>query len=92
MDFLPSVNTALGIGQQNNNDSNSASLSNIAAGNQYRQDQMNADYAYRMSMINGAMSGMQMGSSIAGGMGGGGKTLTGEMQYATGSVPKATRA
>lgn len=96
MDFLPSLNTALGIGQQNNNDQNSANLSNIASMNTFHQNQLNADYMYRMNMMKGAMEGINMGSNIGGGaaqMGGGmsgGRNAAGETQFATGTVPRAT--
>jgi hypothetical protein len=80
MSFLPGLDTALNIGMSNNNDLNSANLSNIAALNKYEQEKLDADYAYRMQIYNGAMSGMKAGSSMGGGgMGGGGGGMGGMM-------------
>lgn len=63
-DFLPSFSTALGVDESNNQLTNSASLSNTAAMNQYNQDVLNAQYTKKLNLVNEMMQGASIGSSM----------------------------
>jgi len=64
MDFLPSLSMSLGVDQYNNQLTNSASLSNLQAMNNYNQQELNSQYTGKMNMVNSMMEGASVGSSM----------------------------
>jgi hypothetical protein len=63
-DFLPSFSTALGVDQYNNQLTNSASLTNLQAMNNYNQQELNSQYTGKMNMVQSMMEGASIGSSM----------------------------